>query len=152
MDNLILQLKRMIATSLAAIMGVTCFSSAAVFGAAMVATTERADAGRTVVRAGPRGTAVRHRGGYYRPGVGYGSVRRTARRTSRRTARRVTRRHMWALPAGYRVVNRGAYRYYYYGGAYYYPYYKSGRTVYVEVDINGGPPPASEIEIDIDID
>ena len=55
---------------------------------------------------------------------------------------------MYTLPAGYRAVTFGSYRYYYYGGIYYYPYYMSGRTVYVEIDVTsngdpGPPPPAS---------
>jgi hypothetical protein len=82
----------------------------------------------------------------------YGQTRRVARRTSRR----VTRRHMYALPIGYATYRWGAYNYYRVGGLFYYPYMYQGRTVYVEINIDGSghplpPPPASEIDIDINI-
>lgn len=78
--------------------------------------------------------------------VGY----RTApvvRGTARRIARRVTRRHLYTLSVGYAAVSLAGYRYYRYGGLYYYPYYVSGQTVYVQVDVNTsnpGPPPSVE--------
>ena len=46
------------------------------------------------------------------------------------------------MPRGYRVVPIGAHRYYYYSGLYYYPYYVSGQTVYVQVDVNVNNPAA----------
>jgi hypothetical protein len=62
---------------------------------------------------------------------------------------RVARRHMYALPGGYRWITCGAYRYAFAGGIYYYPYMMSGRTVYIEIDVQNGrpmaPPPPSQV-------
>ena len=156
MKSLIIDLKRGLAGFLAALMALPCtiVIGAGVFGAATIATAPEADAqrgrSRTVARSGPAGTTVRHHSVNRGVVAGPASTRGTARRTSRR----VTRRRMYTLPAGYRVVNRGAYRYYYYSGVYYYPYYISGQTVYVEVDVdvNGNPespPPASEVNVSV---
>lgn len=63
---------------------------------------------------------------------------------------------MYAMPAGYRVVPYGRYKYYYQGGIYYYPYMFGGRTVYVQVDVNASgqplpPPPPSQIQVEINL-
>lgn len=74
-----------------------------------------------------------------------------ARRVARRTTRRVVRRHMYALPVGAAAFSWGAYSYYRYNNMYYYPYMYSGRTVYIEVDIDsrGYPlPPPHPSEVD----
>jgi hypothetical protein len=116
---------------------------ALVAGTAIVALPT--DAGATIrgtARRTSRRTTVRHvaPGRAVRPVAPV--VRSTARRTTRRTARRITRRHLYTMPVGYRVVPIGAYRYYYYSGLYYYPYYVSGRTTYVQVDVNVNNPVA----------
>lgn len=83
-------------------------------------------------------------------------VHRVARRTARRTTRRVVRRHMFVLPATAMAVTFGPYRYYRCGGIYYYPYMIGGRTTYIEIDVDTSgnpmaPPPASQVEVEIDI-
>ncbi len=87
----------------------------------------------------------------------YGQVRRVSRRTSRRTMRRVARRHFYTMPHGCVPFRWGAYNYYRLGSIFYYPYMLHGRTIYVEVDVDSSgrplaPPPASQIDVDIDID
>ncbi|MFV1994861.1 MAG: hypothetical protein ACC661_05440 [Verrucomicrobiales bacterium] len=109
---------------------------------ALTLAPQRSEARRPVAH---RRAPVAHRGVVAAP-----AVRGTARRTARRTTRRVARRRMHTLPAGYRMINYGAYRYYVVGGVYYYPYYVSGQPVYIEVDIDANgqplpPPPANEI-------
>lgn len=110
-------------------------------------TTHRGTTHRSVSRTTTRHTA--------RP-VAAPAVRSTARRTSRRTARRVTRRHFYTLPVGYAAVTLGGYRYYRYGGVYYYPYYISGQTVYVEVEVDpddpSAPPPVESVTEEYEID
>lgn len=83
-------------------------------------------------------------------------VHRVARRTARRTTRRVVRRHMFFMPAAAAAVTFGPYRYYRYGGIYYYPYMIGGRTTYIEIDVDTSgnpmaPPPASQVEVEIEI-
>jgi hypothetical protein len=47
----------------------------------------------------------------------------------------------------------GGYRYYRVGPRYYYPYMYMGRTVYIDINVQGGypmpPPPVGSIDIDI---
>ncbi len=75
---------------------------------------------------------------------------RQVSRNSYQSARQISRRHFYTLPAGYRPVTYGAYRYYYVGGLYYYPYMDAGTTVYINVDVDASgnpipPPPASAV-------
>ena len=156
MNNSIITFKRLVCIGMAYATCITGFSgttviSVGIIGATMITTAPEAEARRTVSRT----TTVRHT--RTAPGVGYGTVRRTSRRTARRTTRRVARRHYYALPVGYRPYVWRSHRYYYYSGIYYYPYYISGRTVYVEIDVDDDgkplePPPASTIKVEIDID
>jgi len=121
---------------------------------------------RSVSRSTPRGSATRSStttrqtattNRHAAPVNRHASVRShnvsSTRSTARRTARRVTRRHVYTLPRTHYVVTLGGrYRYYVYEDdddekVYYYPYYISGRTVYIEVDVdvnNPGPPPPIE--------
>jgi hypothetical protein len=148
MQKSIKQLKKLLGVTLAGTMVLPAITGSALVGAALIYTSPDAEAGRTVARSGPRGTTVRHASGpARRPAVAPASA---VRGTARRTTRRVARRRIYTLPAGYRAVTRGAYRYYFYSGIYYYPYLISGKTVYVEVDVDASgnpqnPPPASEI-------
>ncbi len=116
-------------------------------GAAVVLVSGSAEAQtvRATSRRTARRTSYRTTARHVTPGPA--GVHGTARRTARRTSRRVTRRHLYTMPRGYRVVPIGGYRYYYYGGLYYYPYYVSGKTVYVQVEVNTTkptPPPPVE--------
>ncbi|MEI6533842.1 MAG: hypothetical protein WCN98_00770 [Verrucomicrobiaceae bacterium] len=77
---------------------------------------------------------------------------RDSRQDGRQTSR-ARRRGYYACPAGAVAFSHGGYRYYRVGGRYYYPYFYGGRTVYIDIDVNGGypvpPPPAGSIDIDI---
>jgi len=80
---------------------------------------------------------------------------RDARQTGRQVSR-VRRRGCYALPHGAALFTYGGFRYYRVGARYYYPYMYGGRTVYIDIDVNGGhplpPPAAGSIDIDIDFD
>ena len=75
-----------------------------------------------------------------------------SRQAGRQTSR-ARRRGYYGLPGGAVPFAYGGYRYYRAGGRYYYPYMYGGRTVYIDIDVNGGypapPPPAGSIDIDI---
>ncbi len=81
------------------------------------------------------------------------NTRQATRQVSRNTyqsARQISRRHFYTLPAGYRAITYGTYRYYYVGGLYYYPYMDAGNTVYINIDVDASgnplpPPPASAV-------
>jgi hypothetical protein len=55
------------------------------------------------------------------------------------------------LPGGAVPYSYGGYRYYRVGPRFYYPYFYGGRTVYIDIDAEGGvplpPPPSGSIEI-----
>ena len=146
-----IQIKRAILTVSATAMALpgSFLVSTAMIAVGVQATTSQADANRGVARRTSRRTThrtvARHttRGPYVAP-----TVRGTARRTTRRTMRRVSRRHFYTLPAGYRAITYGAYRYYYYSGLYYYPYYVEGQTTYIQinVDASGNPVPPPPVE------
>ncbi len=70
---------------------------------------------------------------------------RDARQDGRQTSR-ARRYGYYTLPAGSTPFVYSGVRYYRTRGLYYYPYFYGGRTVYVQVDVNGGypaPPPAA---------
>lgn len=75
-----------------------------------------------------------------------------SRQAGRQTSR-ARRRGCYGLPPGAAPFSYGGYRYYRVGGRYLYPYMYGGRTVYIDIDVNGGypapPPPAGSIDIDI---
>lgn len=77
---------------------------------------------------------------------------RDSRQTGRQTSR-ARRRGCYALPGGAVPFRHGGYSYYRVGGRYYYPYMYGGRTIYIDIDVNGGypapPPPVGSIDIDI---
>lgn len=81
---------------------------------------------------------------------------RAGARESRQTGRQVSRsrrRGCYAMPHGAVPYAYGGYRYYRVGPRFYYPYMHMGRTVYIDINVNGGypmpPPPAGSIDIDI---
>ena len=81
---------------------------------------------------------------------------RQVARGSRQTGRQVSRarrRGYYGLPGGAVPFVHGGFRYYRVGGRYLYPYMYGGRTVYIDIDVNGGypapPPPVGSIDIDI---
>jgi len=75
-----------------------------------------------------------------------------SRQAGRQTSR-ARRRGCYGLPGGAVPFRHGGYNYYRVGGRYLYPYMYGGRTVYIDIDVNGGypapPPPAGSIDIDI---
>lgn len=145
MNNWTIKLKQAVLSMAAVTMGITGSNTVGGAGLATVAfMATSSDSEARTVRGAARGTARRTT----RRNIGYrGVAAPVVRGTARRTARRVTRRHLYALPMGYAAVSLAGYRYYRYGGLYYYPYYVSGQTVYVQVDVdanNPGPPPSVE--------
>jgi hypothetical protein len=77
---------------------------------------------------------------------------RNSRQAGRQTSR-ARRRGCYGLPGGAVPFAYGGYRYYRVGPRYYYPYMYMGRTVYIDINVNGGypapPPPIGSIDIDI---
>ncbi len=77
---------------------------------------------------------------------------RDSRQTGRQTSR-ARRRGYYSLPGGAVPFTYGGYHYYRAGARFYYPYMYGGRTVYIDIDVNGGhpapPPPAGSIDIDL---
>jgi hypothetical protein len=77
---------------------------------------------------------------------------RNSRQAGRQTSR-ARRRGCYGLPGGALPFAYGGYRYYRVGPRFYYPYIYMGRTVYIDINVNGGypapPPPIGSIDIDI---
>jgi hypothetical protein len=77
---------------------------------------------------------------------------RNSRQQGRQTSR-ARRRGCYGLPGGALPFAYGGYRYYRVGPRFYYPYMYMGRTVYIDINVNGGypapPPPIGSIDIDI---
>ncbi len=77
---------------------------------------------------------------------------RNSRQNGRQTSR-ARRRGFYGLPGGAVAFSYGGFRYFRVGPRYYYPYMYGGRTVYIDIDVNGGypapPPAAGSIDIDI---
>ena len=75
---------------------------------------------------------------------------RDSRQAGRQTSR-ARRRGFYGLPGGAVPFAYGGYRYYRVGPSYYYPYMYGGRTVYIQINVQGGypapPPPPGSIDI-----
>lgn len=75
---------------------------------------------------------------------------RASRQSGRQTSR-ARRRGYWGLPAGAAPYYYRGHRYYRVGPRFYYPYVYGGKTVYIDVDVQGGnpaaPPSAGSVEI-----
>jgi hypothetical protein len=155
-----IKFKQTVLSLAAATMGMTGSNTVGAAGLATVAfMATSSDSEARTVRGAARSTGRRTARRTTSRNVGYGyapAVRSTARRTARRTSRRVTRRHLYTLPVGYAAVSLAGYRYYRYGGLYYYPYYVSGQTVYVQVDVDpnnpGPPPPVDSVTEEYELD
>ena len=76
---------------------------------------------------------------------------RMAGRQAGRQASRARRRAYWGLPPRAAPFYYRGYRYYRVGPRFYYPYVYGGRTVYIDIDAQGGnpaaPPAAGSVEI-----
>ena len=134
----------------------TLLATATVSGVLLIG-SEKAEAQtvRMNTRQSVRSVARNTRQSVVRPASTYRNVRQTSRQVSRNTrqsVRQISRRHFYTLPAGYRWVTYGRYRYCFYGGRYYYPYIYGGRTVYIQVNVNSSnpaPPPSSQVIVNV---